>query len=69
MLDYGGAVCTDFILRPHVDVIGLVGKCKLFMDVANKMTSMICLGLTRMFFLSGVNYSRAMRFIPLNHGT
>ena len=54
--DYGEAVHTAFILGPHVDVIELVRTCKLFMDVANKMTSMICFGLTRMFFLSGANY-------------
>ena len=50
--------CTHCFLYigPHADVTGLVGKCKLFMDVANKTTSMICFGLTRMFFLSGANY-------------
>ena len=50
--DYGGAVCTAFILGPHADVIGLIGKCKLFMDVANKKT----LGLTCMVFLFSANY-------------
>ncbi len=62
--DYGEDVCTAFILGPHMDIIGLVEKCKLFMDIANKMMSMICLGLMRIFFLSGVN-----SFIPLNCGT
>ena len=49
MCDYGGAVCTAFILGPHRDAIGRVGKCQLFMDIASKMMSMICLGLMRMF--------------------
>ncbi len=45
----GGTHCFLYI-GPHADVTGLVGKCKLFMDVANKTTSMICFGLVRMFF-------------------
>ena len=56
MGDYGGDVRIACILEPRADDIGLVGKCKLFMDITNKKTSMICLGLARMFFLSGANY-------------
>ena len=67
--DYGGLCALLLYIGPHADVTGLVGKCKLFMDVANKTTSMICFGLTRMFFLSGANYSGQRPLYPWIAGT
>ncbi len=67
--DYGGLYALLLYIGPHADVTGLVGKCELFMDVANKTTSMICFGLTRMFLLSGANYSGQRPLYPWITGT